>query len=187
MFGCNLGTSDYGHITTEHASMLFRNHLSLREYSNQGFEAAHWLQRQLHVYSKATSHEQACSCYSKPAYKNTHFQVSGWLGSYISGILGVISLKVFLSVLNFLLLKKCKGFTNYDEMVMWLTLWQMATFISLHIFHVIIRLLIPNTVVVHLLYTASEITSIYTEILVQYHSKATDTVLLNWKGKSFYI
>ena len=37
------------------------------------------------------------------------------LGSYISGILGEISLKVFLSVLNFLLLKKCKGFTNYDE------------------------------------------------------------------------
>ena len=63
----------------------------------------------------------------------------------------------------------------------------MATFILLHIFHVIIRLLIPNTVVVHLQYTASEITSIYTEILVQYHSKATDTVLLNWKGKSFYI
>ena len=52
----------------------------------------------------------------------------------------------------------------------------MVTFILLHIFHVIIRLLIPNTVVVHLLYTASEITSIYTEILVQYHSKATDTV-----------
>ena len=50
------------------------------------------------------------------------------------------------------------------------------TFILLHIFHVILRLLIPNTVVVHLLYTASEITSIYTEILVQYHSKATDTV-----------
>ena len=35
---------------------------------------------------------------------------------------------------------------------------------------------IPNTVVVHLLYTASEITSIYTEILVQYHGEATDTV-----------
>ena len=52
----------------------------------------------------------------------------------------------------------------------------MVTFILLHIFHVIIRLLIPNTVVVHLLYIASEITSIYTEILVQYHSKATDTV-----------
>ena len=30
-------------------------------------------------------------------------------------ILDEISLKVFLSVLNFLLLKKCKGFTNYDE------------------------------------------------------------------------
>ena len=35
---------------------------------------------------------------------------------------------------------------------------------------------IPNTVVLHLLYTASESTNIYTEILVQYHSKATDTV-----------
>jgi len=56
VFGCNLGTADYGHITTEHASMLFRNHLSLREYSNQGFEAAHSLQRQL--YSKATSHDR---------------------------------------------------------------------------------------------------------------------------------
>ena len=33
-----------------------------------------------------------------------------------------------------------------------------------------------NTVVVHFLYTASDITSIYTEILVQYHSKGTDTV-----------
>ena len=55
----------------------------------------------------------------------------------------------------------------------------MVTFILLHIFHVIIRLLIPNTVVVHLQYTASEITSIYTEILVQYHSKVTLFVLLN--------
>ena len=52
----------------------------------------------------------------------------------------------------------------------------MVTFILLHIFYVIIRLLIPNTVVVHLLYTASEITSIYTEISVQYHGKGTDTV-----------
>ena len=33
-----------------------------------------------------------------------------------------------------------------------------------------------NTVVVHFLYTASDITSIYTEILVQYHSKATDII-----------
>ena len=47
--------------------------------------------------------------------KNTHFRGSGGLSCYISGILGDISLKVFLSVLNFLLLKKCKGFTNYDE------------------------------------------------------------------------
>lgn len=52
----------------------------------------------------------------------------------------------------------------------------MVTFILLNMFHVIVRLFISNTVVVHLLYTASEITSIYTEILVQYHSKATDTV-----------
>ena len=45
-----------------------------------------------------------------------------------------------------------------------------------------------HLVVVHLLYTASEITSIYTEILVQYHSKATDTVCsIKLKGKSFYI
>ena len=101
----------------------------------------------------------------------------------MSGILGEISLKVFLSVLNFLLLKKCKGFTNYDKihnferkLNLRHTILEMVTFILLHIFHVIIRLLIPNTVVVHLLYTASEITSIYTEILVQYHSKATDTV-----------
>ena len=65
------------------------------------------------------------------------------IGFLYIGYLGEISLKVFLSVL----------------------------IILLHIFHVIIRL--PNTVVVHLLYTASEITFIYTEILVQYHSKAT--------------
>ena len=56
VFGCSLGTGDYGHITIEHASLLFRNHLSLREYLNQGFEAAHSLTRQL--YSKATSHER---------------------------------------------------------------------------------------------------------------------------------
>ena len=89
----------------------------------------------------------------------------------------------------FLLLKKCKGFTNYDEIYNFerklnlrhTTLennctTELSTGISLHIFHVIIRLLIPNTIVVRLLYTASEISNIYTEILVQYHSKATDTV-----------
>ena len=54
--------------------------------------------------------------------------------------------------------------------------WSSGGCHLLHIFHVIIRLLTPSTVVVHLLYTASEITSIYTEILVQYHSKATYTV-----------
>ena len=83
----------------------------------------------------------------KPAYKNTHFRVSGRLGSYISGILGEISLKVFLSVLDFLLLKNVRD---------------LLTMMFKHD--------------VHLLYTASEITSIYKEILVQYHSKATDTV-----------
>ncbi|CAH3183928.1 unnamed protein product, partial [Porites evermanni] len=56
VFGCNLGTGDYGHITIEHTSMLFRKHLSLREYSNQGFETPHSLQHQL--YSKATSHDR---------------------------------------------------------------------------------------------------------------------------------
>ena len=64
---------------------------------------------------------------------------------------------MFLSVLNFLLLKTCNGFTNYDE---------------IHNFK-------------RKLYTASEITSIYTEILVQYHSKATDTVLLSLKREEF--
>ena len=59
VFGCNLGTSDYGHITTEHASsMLFRNHLNLREYSNQGFEAARSYSLQCQLCSKATSHDR---------------------------------------------------------------------------------------------------------------------------------
>ena len=56
MFGNKLGTGDYGHITIEHASMFMRNFLSLKEYSNQGFEAAHSLQRQL--FSRATSHDR---------------------------------------------------------------------------------------------------------------------------------
>ena len=47
MFGNKLGTGDYGHMTIEHVSMLMRNFLNLREYPNQGFEAAHSLQRQL--------------------------------------------------------------------------------------------------------------------------------------------
>lgn len=59
MFGPTLGTGDYGHITIEHVSMLFRNHRSLNKLSNQGFEAAHKLQRQL--YTKATSHDASNS------------------------------------------------------------------------------------------------------------------------------
>ena len=56
MFGNQLGTGDYGHVTIEHASMFMRNFLSLKEYSNQAFEAAHSLQRQL--LSRATSHDR---------------------------------------------------------------------------------------------------------------------------------
>ena len=59
MFGPTLGTGDYGHITIEHVSMLFRKHRSLNKLSNQGFEAAHKLQRQL--YTKATSHDASDS------------------------------------------------------------------------------------------------------------------------------
>ena len=56
MFGNQLGTGDYVHIIIEHASMFTRNFLSLKEYSNQGFDAAHSLQRQL--LSRATSHDR---------------------------------------------------------------------------------------------------------------------------------
>ena len=56
MFGSHLGTGDYGHMTIEHASILFRVFGSVREYSNQSIEAAHSMQRQL--YSKATSHDR---------------------------------------------------------------------------------------------------------------------------------
>ena len=59
MFGRTLGTGDYGHLTIEHVPMLFRNHRSLFDLSNQGFEAAHKLQRQL--YAKATSHDMSDS------------------------------------------------------------------------------------------------------------------------------
>ena len=93
---------------------------------------------------------------------------------------------MFLSVLNFLPLKKCKGFTNYvieiQNFERKLNLTHTTLENKLHNqafdWHPLVFLitpLIPNTVVVHVLYTASEITSIYTEILVQYHSKATDT------------
>lgn len=55
LFGSGLGTGDYGHLTVEHASMLLRNFRSLRHYSNQGFEAAHKLQKQ--IFSRATNHD----------------------------------------------------------------------------------------------------------------------------------
>ena len=55
LFGLGLGTGDYGHLTVEHASMLLRNFRSLRHYSNQGFEAAHKLQKQ--IFSRATNHD----------------------------------------------------------------------------------------------------------------------------------
>ena len=57
MFGTSLGTGDYGHLTVEHVPMLFRRHRSLHHLSNQGFEAAHKLQRQL--YTRATSHDSS--------------------------------------------------------------------------------------------------------------------------------
>ena len=63
LFGLGLGTGDYGHLTVKHASMLLRNFRSLRQYSNQGFEAAHKLQKQ--IYSRATNHDgsgEATSC-----------------------------------------------------------------------------------------------------------------------------
>lgn len=63
IFGVSLGTRDYGHLTIEHAPMLMRRFRSMTRYSNQGFEAAHKLQRQL--YSRATNHDSlvpASSC-----------------------------------------------------------------------------------------------------------------------------
>ena len=55
VFGLGLGTGDYGHISIEHASMLFRNHRTIGKMSNQGFEANHKVHRQL--YLRATSHD----------------------------------------------------------------------------------------------------------------------------------
>lgn len=69
VFGSNLGTGDYGHITIEHTSMLLRNFLSLREFTNQGFEATHSSQRV--VYAKATYHDRhGHATSSKFSFKN---------------------------------------------------------------------------------------------------------------------
>lgn len=55
VFGDRLGTGDYGHLTIEHTSMLFRRFRSFTRYSNQGFEALHRMQRQ--SYARATNHD----------------------------------------------------------------------------------------------------------------------------------
>ncbi|KAK2549791.1 hypothetical protein P5673_029610 [Acropora cervicornis] len=39
LFGCGLGTGDYGHLTVEHASVLLMKFRSLH-YSSQEFDAA---------------------------------------------------------------------------------------------------------------------------------------------------
>ena len=52
----SLGTGEYGHLTIDHAPMLMRKFLSMTEFSQQGFEAAHKDQRQLWL--KASSHDQ---------------------------------------------------------------------------------------------------------------------------------
>lgn len=82
MFGKSLGTGDYGHLTIEHAPMLLRMHRSFRHLSNQGFEAAHKLQRQL--YLKATSHDSSgyttsCKCMSLHYVGHTsNIKVNTW-------------------------------------------------------------------------------------------------------------
>ncbi|KAK3720030.1 hypothetical protein QZH41_005173 [Actinostola sp. cb2023] len=55
LFGDRLGSGDYGHLTIEHSSMLFRRFRSFTKYSNQGFEALHRIQRQ--TYARATNHD----------------------------------------------------------------------------------------------------------------------------------
>ena len=55
MFGVSLGTGDYGHLVIEHASMLMRTFGSMRDFSNQGFENSHKIDRRL--YQQATNHD----------------------------------------------------------------------------------------------------------------------------------
>ena len=57
MYGGSLGTGDYGHMVIEHPEYLLRRFRSFRQYSNQGFEAVHKLERVL--YSRATNHDQS--------------------------------------------------------------------------------------------------------------------------------
>lgn len=49
LFGLGLGTGDYGHMTIEHSPVLMHRLKSMARYSNQGFEAAHKVHRQLYA------------------------------------------------------------------------------------------------------------------------------------------
>ncbi|XP_020899461.1 uncharacterized protein LOC110238154 [Exaiptasia diaphana] len=69
-FGNSLGTGDYGHFSVEHVPMLMRRYRSMKEYSNQGFEACHKLQGSL--FSRATNHdreEEAASSKNSNIYR----------------------------------------------------------------------------------------------------------------------
>lgn len=55
LFGSSLGMGDYGHLLVHHAPMLMRRFLSMTQFSQQGFEAAHKDQRQLWL--KSTIHD----------------------------------------------------------------------------------------------------------------------------------
>ena len=65
-----------------HHWTLFRNHLSLREYSNQGFEAAHSLQHQLYIF-KGYFPWQTWSCYIKLVLYFTFLVLYFFILSYI--------------------------------------------------------------------------------------------------------
>jgi DNA repair protein RadC len=56
MFGLLLGTGDYGHLVIEHASMLMQTFGSMKNFSNQGFESSHKVDRRL--YQQATNHDK---------------------------------------------------------------------------------------------------------------------------------
>ncbi|XP_066025919.1 uncharacterized protein [Pocillopora verrucosa] len=56
LFGSSLGTDDYRHLLIDHAPMLMRRFLSMREFSQQGFEASH--KEQCQLWLKASSHDR---------------------------------------------------------------------------------------------------------------------------------
>ena len=68
LFGLGLGTGDYGHLTIEHSPMLVRRFKSMARYSNQGFEAAHKVHRQL--YAHCTNHDSSASESSSKWYRS---------------------------------------------------------------------------------------------------------------------